>query len=301
MWLVHTSFPLFIFRYTFHMKKGLITSLSIGSVHLAAGDLETLVHFYTNSVGMDVLACTSDTVSLGFEKDILLTLHDKKHLPPKLLHHTGLYHFAVVFKERNDLSKVIHNILSSTPEIFAGSADHLVSEAFYFTDPEGNGIELYFDRDRSEWQWEEGEVKMASLYIDPIEYLKTHLKTDIENPVARMGHVHLKVGDIDKAHAFYVSVLGFDVTARLPGALFISVEGYHHHIGLNTWNSEGAKPREESIGLQKIELIFTSKDEVAHLQERLSKNNILFTINEGRITFNDPWNNTFEVTSSYSS
>ena len=278
------------------MKKPMITSLSLGTVHLAAADLEALVHFYTNIVGMDILTRTADIVSLGFGTDTLLTLHDKKHLPPSLLHHAGLYHFAIVFKSRNDLSKIIHNILSSTPEIFAGSADHLVSEAFYFTDPEGNGIELYFDRDRTEWQWENGEVKMASLYIDPIEYLKTHLKNEVENPDARMGHIHLKVADIDKAHHFYVTILGFDVTAKLPGALFISIEGYHHHIGLNTWNSSGASPREESLGLKKVELIFARKEEVEQLKERLSQEGVSYTEKNSILTFSDPWNNEFEVT-----
>ena len=278
------------------MKKSLIASLSLGTVHLAASDIEALVHFYTNIVGMDIVARTEDTVSLGFAKDILLTLHDKKHLPPSLLHHAGLYHFAIVFKSRNDLSKIIHNILSSTPEIFAGSADHLVSEAFYFADPEGNGIELYFDRDRTVWHWENGEVKMASLYIDPIEYLKTHLKNEVENPDARMGHIHLKVADIDKAHHFYVTILGFDVTAKLPGALFISIEGYHHHIGLNTWNSSGASPREESLGLKKVELIFARKEEVEQLKERLSQEGVSYTEKNSILTFSDPWNNEFEVT-----
>jgi catechol 2,3-dioxygenase len=214
-----------------------------------------------------------------------------KHLSAAHPTHAGLYHFAIVFASRGDLARIIYRVLSQKPQHFTGSADHLVSEAFYFTDPEGNGIELYYDRDRSEWTWENNQVKMATLYIDPAEYLQKYIVLEEPNKEVKMGHFHLKVGDIQKAQKFYIDILGFDITAELPGALFISVGGYHHHLGLNTWESMGSPERNQSLGLEQLELILPNKQDLKWLKDRLKENDIHFIEDENSVLFHDPWKN----------
>lgn len=125
-----------------------------------------------------------------------------------------------------------------------GQSDHLVSEAFYLQDPDGHGIEVYRDRPRGEWRWVGGEVRMAG---DPIDLPGLLLEAGPPAPWTGlpdgtvMGHVHLRVADLGAAEAFYAGTLGFDVVSRWPGALFVSVGGYHHHLGLNTWQSLGGE------------------------------------------------------------
>ncbi|RYF27332.1 MAG: hypothetical protein EOO17_06255 [Chloroflexi bacterium] len=154
------------------------------------------------------------------------------------------------------------------PQTFTGTGDHLVSEAFYFNDPEGNGLELYYDRPQTSWQWQDGQIKMDTLYIDPVHYINTHA-SEKSGAQRKLGHVHLKIGDIQSAEEFYVKMLGFDVTARVPGALFISVGGYHHHIGLNTWISKGAAKRTPTLGLSEVTITLDTSHDVNKLAVRI--------------------------------
>ena len=175
-----------------------------------------------------------------------------------------------------------------------GSSDHLVSEAFYFTDPEGNGIELYVDRDRSEWRYEYGELQMSTLYLDPNAYLRQHLD---ENRLAtaaqaagRVGHVHLQVGDIPTARAFYIDALGFETTVgSYPGALFASAGGYHHHIAMNTWNSGGAGPRAASLGLGDVAVTVPGREDLDALVSRLRHHRLPFSDDGRSVVVLDPW------------
>ena len=171
------------------------------------------------------------------------------------------------------------------PRTFTGSADHLVSEAFYFTDPEGNGLELYRDRPREQWQYPGGQLKMGVLPLDPNAFLSEHLeegwtlaagRPDLDSGArdAVVGHVHLQVGDIPTASAFYVDTLGFDVTAQWNGALFIAAGGYHHHLAVNTWRSMGAGPRAVTLGLGEISITVPTTDDVAALAARLSAHRV---------------------------
>ncbi len=276
-------------------KEKLSLSLAFGPVELNVKDLKMMKDYYVNVVGLEVIAESSDTVKLGKNKKPLLILHKRPDLSLPFATEAGLYHFAIVFGSRVDLARTVYQILQQAPQSFSGSADHLVSEAFYFTDPEGNGIELYFDRDRNEWQWENNQIKMATLYIDPADYIQRHLKVKDKNTNIQMGHVHLKVGDIEKAKQFYVEILGFDIIAELSGALFISVGGYHHHIGLNTWESLGANKRRETLGLKQFEFILPTIEDLDSLRKRLEKNNIIVHEKDNAILFSDPWNNQIKV------
>jgi catechol 2,3-dioxygenase len=153
---------------------------------------------------------------------------------PSLRHATpgsaGLFHTAILFETQAALAAALYSVAQRAPQTFTGSADHLVSQAFYLTDPEGNGIELYGDRDRSQWSWTHGQIEMDTLLLDPNAFLGEHLTDAVvggatADEAAAIGHVHLSVGDVATARAFYVDALGFDITASL-GALG---ERLRHH------------------------------------------------------------------------
>jgi catechol 2,3-dioxygenase len=280
---------------TLPTTRKLSPSLKLGVIELNVNNMEEMKNFYHSVMGLDIIKEDVDHVIVGKNNQALITLHHQERLHPADSSHAGLYHFAIVFASRGDLARMVYSILKHRPQHFSGSADHLVSEAFYFTDPEGNGIELYYDRDRSQWQWENNQVKMATLYIDPAEYLQRYLILEEPNKEVQMGHFHLKVGDIEKARQFYVNILGFDVTAELPGALFISVNGYHHHLGLNTWESLGAGERKQSLGLERLEFILPDKKDVDALKSRLLENAVRFREEDNELELSDPWGNKIVV------
>lgn len=271
--------------------------IKLGTIEINVFDLRLEKDFYHKIMEMEVLKENSKSVTLGLNNNPLITLHHSPHLEKAEEDHAGLYHFAILFSSRGELSRMIHKIATKTPQHFQGTADHMVSEAFYFQDPEGNGIELYYDRDKSLWKKENGQIKMASIFIEPNEYLKKYIALEEKNTEVKMGHFHLKVGDIKKAYDFYVNVLGFDVTAELPGALFVSVCGYHHHFGLNSWHSQGAPARTESLGLHKLQIILQDKNEIEELKIRLEDGKIKFSESENCLITQDPWGNKIEFKS----
>jgi catechol 2,3-dioxygenase len=229
---------------------------------------------------------------------------------PELRHagpgEAGLFHTAIVFDTQEALATAVYSVARRAPGTFTGSADHLVSQAFYFTDPEGNGVELYWDRDRSLWSWTHGQVEMATLYLDPNRFLQEHLteravalaEEDGHLPFgeAGVGHVHLSVGDVASARAFYVDRLGFETTAELGGsALFVSAGGYHHHMAMNTWNSRGAGRRQLALGLGEVEIRVPSSDDVGELSERMRHYGIAARDDGRSVAFDDPWANAVRV------
>jgi catechol 2,3-dioxygenase len=182
---------------------------------------------------------------------------------------TGLFHVAILVPTRRDLALALVRLARARWSL-TGASDHLVSEALYLDDPEGNGIELYRDRPREEWTYAGGQLEMATLPLHLQDLLGELDERDAETGGApagtRIGHVHLNVADLADAEAFYGGALGFDVTVRgYPGALFMSAGGYHHHIGLNTWAGEGAPPPPDgALGLRWFEVELPS---AAHVDE----------------------------------
>ena len=177
-----------------------------------------------------------------------------KSLPLRAEGSAGLFHTAILFQNPRELAAAIIRIARHTPQLFTGTGDHHVSQAFYLDDPEGNGVELYTDRPRESWRRVDGEIQMDTLPLDPNAYLSQHLTEDAlettSSQAGMVGHVHLQVGDLAAAKAFYVDTLGFEATqSRYPGALFASAGGYHHHLGMNTWESRGAGERSPALGL----------------------------------------------------
>src|SRR5690606_24362680 len=187
------------------------------------------------------------------------------------------------------LAAALASVAQRAPHTFTGSADHLVSQAFYLTDPEGNGIELYWDRDRAEWSWTHGQVEMATLYLDPNAFLQQHLSDEAAagstaTDAAQIGHVHLSVGDIVSARDFYVRRLGFDATASLgEQALFVSAGGYHHHMAMNVLNSRGAGPRMPALGLGQVDPVLPNAAALGYLGERLTHFFTLLQAHSGKL------------------
>ncbi len=221
----------------------------MGAVTLLVGDLDGMTAFYRDVITLQVLSADGDEVVLGRGGRAVVVLRHE----PALRHATpgsaGLFHTAILFETQEALAAALYSVAQHAPQTFTGSADHLVSQAFYLTDPEGNGVELYWDRARTDWSWVHGQVEMATLYLDPNAFLREHLTERAASgatgqDAASVGHVHLSVGDVATARAFYVGALGFDETAGLGDqALFVSAGGYHHHMAMNVWNSRGAGPR----------------------------------------------------------
>lgn len=184
----------------------------------------------------------------------LVRLREIPGAPPRPPRTTGLYHFAILVPERKDLARRLKR-LAETRTRLQGAADHLVSEALYFTDPDGNGIEVYRDRPRSEWKWVDGRVEMDSLPINFGNLLDDGVAGGSDAlPVGTIvGHMHLHVPNLPQAVRFYVDTLGLTLVCEIPGAAFLSAGGYHHHLGLNTWAGTNA-PAAEAAGLDYFEL-----------------------------------------------
>ncbi len=246
----------------------------INTVTLKVADFKRSLAFYTQTIGLELLKREDNTATLGAGARPALILEEVPGAQPQPSHTTGLYHAAILFPDRRSLARKIAQLIEL--RIAPGYADHRVSEAFYLSDPDGNGLELYRDRPPSEWTWTGGQVRMASDPIDFEEFFSEVKDEDVAAASAvvpastRLGHIHLRVADIPEAEKFYHGVLGFDITARWQGALFVSAGGYHHHIGLNTWQSRGGKPPlEPSAGLGEFSISLPDQAELERLVNQL--------------------------------
>lgn len=290
------------------MPELLPAESAMGAVTLRVADLDAMTRYYRDAVTLSVLAADGDRVILGRPGTPAVILEHAPELRHASPGEAGLFHTAIVFDTQEALAAAVYSVARRAPGTFTGSADHLVSTAFYFTDPEGNGVELYWDRDRSLWSWTHGQVEMATLYLDPNRFLTEHL-TDRGAALAEaeagagalfgdaaVGHVHLSVGDVAAARSFYVDRLGFETTAALgDSALFVSAGGYHHHMAMNTWNSRGAGRRQRALGLGEVEIRVPSADDVGELSERMRHYGVASRDDGRSVTFDDPWANAVRV------
>jgi catechol 2,3-dioxygenase len=223
---------------------------TIGSVALSVSDLERSLAFYTGAIGLEPLARADGSATLGAGGVPLLELTAVPGARPWTEHATGLYHFALLLPTREDLGRWLRHWLQLGFPL-PGQGDHLVSEALYLRDPDGHGIEVYRDRPRAEWRWQGDRVVMDSLPVDTPGLLALADASGVSwagaPPATRIGHIHLQVADIPAAEAFFHGVMGWDVVATWPGALFVSAGGYHHHLGLNTWHSRGRGPAGDDV------------------------------------------------------
>ena len=279
----------------------LAADTAMGAVTLLVADLDAMTAYYRDAVTLRVLSSEGDRVVLGRgTTPVVILLHSPglAHAAPRA---AGLFHTAILFETQAALAAALYSVARRAPGTFTGSADHLVSQAFYFTDPEGNGVELYWDRDRTQWSWAHGQIEMDTLYLDPNAFLGEHLtETAADDPViggASVGHVHLSVGDVASAREFYVQRLGFETTAELGGsALFVSAGGYHHHMAMNTWNSAGAGRRSPALGLGRVDIVLPTDDELGAVAERMTHFGVDVRDDGRTLAFEDPWANAIRLT-----
>jgi catechol 2,3-dioxygenase len=249
---------------------------SMGPVRLTVGDLDQARDFYRDAIGLTELESSNGIVRMGTrdpsERPVVELVGDPD-APPRPRGTSGLFHLAILVPSRPDLARTLQRVAEAGWRL-SGASDHLVSEALYTSDPEGNGIELYRDRPRDEWPFRDGVLQMDTLPLDLDGVLGELRREDGDAPMpagTRIGHVHLNVADLTAAEALYSGALGFDVTVRgYPGALFVSAGGYHHHLGLNTWAGEGAPPPPPgSRGLREFEIVLPSAEALAAEEDRL--------------------------------
>lgn len=272
----------------------------MGAVTLRVADLDAMIAYYRDAVTLELLSHDGPVAVLGrggVAAVILQHAPELRHAGPRS---AGLFHTAILFESEAALAAAVYSVATRHPGSFTGSSDHLVSKAFYFDDPEHNGVELYWDRDRTQWSWTHGQIEMSTVFLDPNAYLQEHLtQAAVEQPRlggASVGHVHLSVGDVATAKAFYVDRLGFETTTTYGGqALFVSAGGYHHHMAMNTWNSRGAGRRQLALGLGQVEIVVPGADDLGALDERLRHAGVP-TQDDGRtLGFEDPWSNAIRV------
>lgn len=267
---------------------------ALGPLRLTVADVRGATAFYERAIGLRAAPEDYDGIvrlAAAGDGPPLVELVADASAPPRTRHSSGLFHLALLVPDRRSLAQALRRVIAAGWRL-DGASDHLVSEALYLSDPEGNGIELYRDRPRGEWRREaSGELAMATLPLD-LEDLAGELADDRgagsgattrellaaapgEDPGmpagTTLGHVHLQVADLAAAEAFYVGALGFDVMVRgYPGALFVAAGGYHHHLGLNTWSSAGGPSTDPAArGLRDFAVVLPSAAERDAVAERV--------------------------------
>ena len=230
----------------------------MGTVMLKVGDMKLMTDYYQRALGLDVVAEQDGGLYLGRRQKPLVHLAPAPGLNIPARGEAGLFHTALLFEDQPSLAATVASAAQYEPQSFTGSADHLVSEAFYFNDPEGNGIELYWDRPREAWSWEGKNVVMDSLALPPQRYLRTIPHRRIRDRPARgtrpaSGTSTCRWATSSPRRTSTSGTLGFEKTAGWHGqALFVSAGGYHHHMAMNVWNSRGAGPRRDTLGLGEV-------------------------------------------------
>lgn len=273
----------------------------LGPVYLTVRNLERSLGFYVDVIGFKLLQQVENTVWLGTDQDIpLLVLTGQPDAPSKPPRTTGLYHFAILVPTRLDLARSLRHLIETRYPL-QGASDHLVSEALYLADPDGNGIEIYADRPRAEWPRRNGQLQMATEPLDLDSLIAELAPGDTSwaglPEQTQIGHVHLHVADLDEVETFYGEVLGFDIMSRYgPSALFVSAGGYHHHIGLNTWAGRGAPPPPpDAVGLRSFTIILPDEAARRRLLAHLQDAGVSFS-EEGAVTvLRDPSNNGIQL------
>jgi catechol 2,3-dioxygenase len=264
---------------------------TLGPVHLQVSDLTRSLEYYQRIIGLRAEKTADDTSVLTAHGDdrALVVLHSRPGVTPARRGAFGLYHFALLLPERAALGRLAAHLAAH--HIRVGMADHLVSEALYLSDPDGLGIEIYADRPRVTWQHRDRELAMTTEPLDIASVIAEGRgeRWDGAPTGTTMGHVHLHVGNLDDAEAFYHRALGFDKTVwSYPGALFLSAGGYHHHLGTNVW-APGPAPTADQARLLEWTLVVPTEHEARVIGERL-RNTAAAVVEKGADWLvTDPW------------
>lgn len=272
--------------------------MRIGAVRLKVRDLDAVSGFYRRVLGLSPLTQGDGEITLGTGETSLLTLVGNPGLTPHDPRQAGLFHTAFLLPARPDLARWLSHA-AATGVRLQGASDHIVSEALYLADPEGNGIEIYADRPVSRWRGPDGAIAMATERLDLDELLGAAGGMDWAGFPAGgiVGHVHLQVGDTATADSFYRDILGFDIAARYPGASFYGSGGYHHQLAGNVWNSRGAARRPEgAAGLAEVEIVLRDAADLAAIVARAESAGVDAVNDGGGITLPDPWGTAIRLT-----
>ena len=265
--------------------------MRIGAVRLKVRDLDAVSTFYQMALGLSPVATSEHRVTLGTGDTPFLELQGDPGLSPLDPRQAGLFHTAFLMPTRSDLARWVAHIAEAGVPLH-GASDHIVSEALYLADPEGNGIEVYADRPVSDWHGESGEIRMSTDPLDVQDLLQSAEDTVWSGfpEAGSVGHVHLQVGDTAEADRFYRDVLGLDIAARYPGASFYGSGGYHHQLAGNVWNSRRAGQRPERMaGLDSVEILVRDAMTITAIAARADSAGIASTRNADGLTLRDPW------------
>lgn len=279
----------------FHSKP----AVWVGEVKLRVEDLERSLAFYKNILGFEVLRKTENSAELtadGLTR--LISLVQPAEIVPKTGRRAGLYHFAVLLPNRSDLARLVTHFL--VKGIRFAASDHLVSEALYLEDPDGNGIEIYSDRDPATWRWYGDIVAMDTIPLNLDDLMKEPEAAQPWQGVPKdtiVGHIHLHVSHLKEAEKFYTDGLGFDIVSRMgDSALFMSTNRYHHHIAVNVWNGVGAPPTPPNmVGLEHFTIVLPDEDKLEEVKLNLQAIDASFHVSQGEINTTDPAGNRIKL------
>ncbi|MEZ2223853.1 VOC family protein [Rhizobium sp. RCC_161_2] len=268
----------------------------IKAAGLLVHNLEGMILFYQQVIGLKIMNRYQGGALLGIGGAGLIELVRTTRAassPPTAT--AGLYHLAFVMPTRRDLARWIVHAARNHFQV-SGLADHRVTESVYLNDPEGNGIEVYAERPVDQWHWSGDQVDMGVFDLDVGDLLKLtdREKDDYSNApdAMRIGHIHLKVGELTAAETFYAGLVGLDVTRRAPGVVFMSSGKYHHHVAANVWESQGAGKRDEGeLGLAWFEIAVTDPSLLKEQKRRLRTADIALKTFSNGLEVADPWGN----------
>ena len=274
--------------------------LRVGPVEIVVTDLDRSIDFYETAIGLRLHRRDGALAALGAGaggEDVLRLVEEPRARPAGP--HAGLYHFALLHPSRVELARAARRLLGTRTPI-SGASDHGISEAIYLPDPDGNGIELAADRGRERWGDLRDPTTIGPRPLDMAGLLS--IAGDDEppqrvDPELLVGHVHLHVGDIEQALAFYHDVVGFEVMTEFPSAAFVAAGGYHHHLGLNTWRGEGVPPAPDGVvGLGRWTVVLPQAADVDELRSRAQAAELEYEESGDGLLLHDPWNNRLHVT-----
>lgn len=277
----------------------------IAKACLRVRNLAGMLLFYRQVVGLEVISETKGGAVLGVGGVGLIELLNDPNAVQPPRNAAGLYHVAFEMPTRKDLARwAVHAVKSNFQ--LSGAADHLVTESFYLNDPEGNGLEVYANRPENEWKWDAGRIAMGVFDPDIEGLLKLAINDPDEYTAAhsamRIGHIHLKVGNVKEAENFYSKVIGLDVTRQAPGVVFMSSGKYHHHVAANVWESDGAPARDErAAGLCWFSIAVADPQALKKLEARVRDAGAPLKVMPESLETSDPWGNKIRLVSAQAS
>jgi catechol 2,3-dioxygenase len=273
-------------------------TLRLGPVHLTVTDVDRSVEFYERAIGLRTHRRGTGEAALGAGGEDLLVLVEEPGAR-RAGRHAGLYHFALLHPSRLELARAAKRLIAAGTPI-SGASDHKISEAIYLPDPDGNGIELAADRPQETW----GDLSDPTAIGGPMPLDMQDLLASVGDegpqaqvsPALRVGHLHLHVGDVDRALEFWRDGVGFEVMTRFPSAAFIAAGGYHHHLGLNTWRGEGVPPQPDGVvGLRHWTILLDDAEAVAAVRERVEATGADVEDRPDGFLALDPWRNAVAI------